>query len=75
MGVKIAELKETLASDMKSEVENKKKKIRLDNFKPTDLKRLINNPNEQFEAIKKMIQPQNPEVETQNIEDVQEALF
>ncbi|MBT4936457.1 hypothetical protein HON22_00920, partial [Candidatus Peregrinibacteria bacterium] len=54
-GLKVSTAKESLGEDMKGDIEVKKQKIRLENFKPTELKRLINNPEEQIQEMKNLV--------------------
>jgi hypothetical protein len=47
---------------MLEEIENKKSKIRLENFKPTELQKFIKDPDYQINEIKKLIQPKDAEI-------------
>lgn len=75
MGVKVSELKNNLSSDLQAEVSAKRQKIRIDNFKPTDLKRLIENPAEQVKQMQEMIGEQKPKIENKDLSDAQDSLF
>lgn len=68
--LKISKLKENLWSEMINEVEEKRSKIRLDNFKPTDLKKFIQDPNRQIDEIKKIVQPKKAEITEDEIEQI-----
>ena len=74
-GLKVKHMKESLHPEMKEEVEVQRKKMRVENFKPTDLKRLIANPEEQIEEMKKLVVPSRPPIDKGDVEDAQESLF
>lgn len=74
-GLKVSQLKQGLKPDMQEDVEIKRKNIRLDNFKPTDLKRLMNNPSEQIDEMKKLIIPSKPAIGQTDIEEASQTLF
>jgi len=67
--VKVSQAKEILDSDMLEEIELKKKKMRIENFKPTDLKRLISNPEEQIEEMKKLVVAKKSKISKGDLED------
>ena len=66
--LKIWKLKENLWTEMLEEVEEKKSKIRLENFKPTELQKFIKDPNHQIDEIKKIIEPKKAEINKDEIE-------
>lgn len=74
-GLKIAQMKNTLHPEMREEVDVQRKKMRLENFKPNELKNLMNNPEEQIEEMKKLVIPNRPAIEKQALEDAQNTLF
>jgi len=47
---------------MLDEIELKKKSIKIETFKPTQLQKFIKDPNHQIEEIKKMIEPKKAEI-------------
>jgi hypothetical protein len=55
---------------MLEEVEEKRSKIRLDNFKPTDLKKFIQDPSYQIDEIKKIVQPKKADISEDEIEQI-----
>jgi len=69
-GVKIWKLKNNLWEEMLEEIDQKKSKIRLETFKPTELQKFIKDPNHQIEEIKKMIEPKKAEIEKDAIEQI-----
>ncbi len=76
MGVKVSQMKEKLDKETREEVNVRRQKIRTDNFKPTDLKRLINNPEEQIEEMRKLIAPKHPEIKGEDLGSAgQEGMF
>ena len=75
-GLKMSQEKDRLlSSDMLEQVQTKRGQLRVENFKPTDLKRLTQSPASQAEELKKMIQPQEAEVSANNLEDAQTSLL
>lgn len=71
-GIKTLAMKNTLPSEIKDEAEVKKSKLRLENFKPNELKRLAQNPEEQLKAIAKLVTPQKPNVKKAELETAAE---
>ena len=63
-GLKVSSMKSNLNETMADEIEVKKKKMRIDNFKPSDLKKFIQSPEDQIKEMKKLIIPRKPEIET-----------
>ena len=70
--LKLMHLKEILNKEMKEEIDVKKKKMRIDNFKRTDLKRLVDNPEEQINEIKKLVIPKKAEIKKKDLQNVLE---
>lgn len=64
-----------LDDEMQTEILQAKSKKRLINFTPTDLKRLVNHPEEQIAEIKKLIGNKKPPVGDDDIDDVQKSLL
>ena len=74
-GLKVMHRKGSLSDDIKESVETTKKKMRLENFKPTDLKRFIDNPEEQIAAVNKLVSPRKPAVSEKELLDVQQTML
>ncbi len=75
MGIQVAQKKGDLDPEMQKEIEIEKKKMRVENFKPTDLKRLIQNPEEQINEMKNLISSQKPKIGKEDIDDAKQSLF
>jgi hypothetical protein len=75
MGLKVAQLKTNLNTDLQTEVLNRKKKMRIENFKPTDLKRLVENPEEQVKEMKKLVEVKEAPVKAEELKAAQDSLF
>ena len=69
--LKVSKLKNELWWEMLDEIEDKKSKIRLENFKPTDLKKFIQDPKHQIDEIKKIILPKKAEIDKKEIEQIE----
>lgn len=74
-GLKIMHQKGTLTEGIRSDIETTKKKMRIENFKPTDLKRFIQNPEEQIKQLKGLTQSKNPEISAEDLAEVQTSLL
>lgn len=74
-GLKAMHQKGTLGNDIQEDIETTKKKMRVENLKPNDLKRFIQNPEEQIKQIKGLIEPKNPEVSVEELTNVQSSLL
>jgi len=74
-GLKVMHQKGSLNDEMREDVETTKKKMRLENLKPTDLKRFIQNPGEQINAIKGMIEPKEASVTADDMGEAQASLL
>ena len=74
-GLKISKNQEVLSEDIKQATVNLKQKIRLDNFKPTDIKKLMQNPEAQIQELKNLIEPKKPEISKQDIQDASDTLL
>ena len=64
-----------LDSEMQAEVAQVKTKNRIINFTPTDLKRLVNNPDEQIAEMQKLIGAKKPPVDLNDVDDAQNSLL
>ena len=51
-----------LPEDMAEEVENRRKSIRIENFRPSELKKLIDDPDYQVREIARLITPAKPDI-------------
>jgi hypothetical protein len=74
-GIKAGEAKQILDSEMLIDIEQVKDRRRLEGPKPTDLKRLINNPEEQNNEAKAMITSKKPSVSEAQIKSAQDSLI
>jgi len=74
-GIKTSFKKSVLSKDLLEDVEIKKKNMRIENFKPTDLKRLIQNPEEQIDGIRQLVKSKEPVIEKQNLEDASQTFL
>ena len=74
-GLKVMHQKGSLNDEIRGDVETTKKKMRLENLKPTDLKRFIQNPGEQINAIKGMIETKDPSVTADDMGEAQRSLL
>ncbi|MDP4008253.1 MAG: hypothetical protein Q8P68_03625 [Candidatus Peregrinibacteria bacterium] len=74
-GLKVMHQKGTLSNDIRGDIETTKKKMRVENLKPNDLKRFIQNPEEQIKQIKGLVEPKEPEVATEDLVNVQSSLL
>lgn len=74
-GLKVSATKNELKPEMIHNIENRKKKIRLENIKPTELKRLISNPEEQIQEMKNLILPKKSKVSEEDLKDIQQQLL
>jgi len=74
-GLKVSSKKNILKKDLLDDIEVKKNKIRLENFKPTDLKRLIQNPEEQIQEIKALVMPKKPEISEDELSNTNDTLL
>ena len=54
---------------MLKQIDTKKKKIRIEKFKDTDMKRFIHNPKEQILEIKKLIVPKEAEILSKDLNE------
>jgi len=61
-GLKISSLKNNLDSQILEQIDIKKKKIRIEKLKDTEMKRFIHNPAEQLSEIKKLVIPEKAQV-------------
>ncbi|MCF7830595.1 hypothetical protein K9M41_01175 [Candidatus Gracilibacteria bacterium] len=71
----LEEAKKNLSSEMKEKIETKKGQIRIDNFKPIDLKRLVGSVDERKDGIKKMVISKSPLIKDTDIKEAQESLL
>jgi hypothetical protein len=74
-GIKISELKSTLEASLHGEVDQRKKNMRLEKFKPTDLKKFMQDPQKQIQAIGELVVPKHAEIEKGALEAAKETLF
>jgi len=72
-GLKVLKEKENVPDEIVNEIETKIKSIRLENFKPNELKKLISNPEEQIKEVIKMIKPKLPPIDEDDINEAQES--
>lgn len=72
-GLKVMHQKSSLTEDIRNKVETTKKKMRLENLKPTDLKRFIQNPQEQIKRIQGLVEPKKPEITAEDIAQISQA--
>ncbi len=66
-GLRVMGEKQSLPGDLAEEVEQRRRSMRLDTFKPSDLKRLMNDPVEQISEVAGLIRPSEPEVRADDI--------
>ena len=69
----LEDAQKNLSSEMKEKIETKKNLMKINNFKPTDLKQLVGSTDERKEKIKEMIIPKAPQIKDNDIQDVQES--
>ena len=56
-----------LPGDMAEEVENRRRNIRIENFRPSELKKLTDDPEYQIREIARLVRPAGPEVGTEEL--------
>ena len=66
--LKVSSLKYNLNKEMLDQVEIKKKKMRIEKFKDTEMKRFIHDPEEQILAIKKLVIPKKAEIDWEELD-------
>ncbi len=75
-GVKMSQEKERLLSpDMLDKVQGKRSQLRVENLKPTDLKRLTQNLSAQKKDLEGMMEPLAPPVSAVSLEEAQTSLL
>jgi len=62
-GIKVMAEKRTLPQELAEAAEKRRKTIRLDSYRPTDLLRLMDNPRDQLAEIAELIQPAAPDID------------
>lgn len=68
-GIRISASKENLPHDLLESVTERCQSMRLDRFSPTELKRIMDNPEIQLKEIASIIKPSIPKVDTSLIEN------
>lgn len=66
-GIKVMAEKRTLPQELAEAAEKRRKTIRLDSYRPTDLLRLMDNPRDQLAEIAELIQPAAPDIDREAV--------
>jgi hypothetical protein len=74
-GIKASQAKSALPKEMLNSIEQVNQKKRLETLKPTDLKRLINDPEEQINEVRKLIIKKEPLIRDEDITTAQDTLL
>jgi len=69
-GLKIMGEKQTLPPDLTASVEERRKSMRMDSYKPTDLRRLMSDPQAQIDEIAALVKPREPSVGKDDIQEI-----
>jgi hypothetical protein len=69
-GLKIMGEKQTLPPDLAASVEDRRKSMRMDSYKPTDLRRLMSDPQAQIDEIAALVKPQEPAISKDDIQEI-----
>ncbi|NQT59296.1 MAG: hypothetical protein HQ557_09980 [Bacteroidetes bacterium] len=69
-GLKIMGEKQTLPPDLTASVEERRKSMRLDSYKPTDLRRLMSDPQAQIDEIAALVMPGEPAIDKDAVQSV-----
>jgi hypothetical protein len=72
LGVKALQECEGLPQDVSESVEKRRKTMRIPGFKPSDMKRLINSPEEQIRELSRLAAPSRPPVSQEDLREVHE---
>ncbi|MBL7006879.1 MAG: hypothetical protein ISR78_07360 [Spirochaetia bacterium] len=72
-GLKIMGEKQTLSSDLAASIEDRRKSMRMDSYKPTDFRRLMNDPKAQIAEIAALIEPREPVIGHEAVQEVIET--
>ncbi len=73
LGVKALQECEALPDDISSSVEDRRKTMREPGFKPSDIKRLINSPEEQMRELARLAAPSRPPVSQDDLKEAHES--
>ncbi len=71
-GLKVMAEKQTLPPDLSASVEERRKTMRLDTYKPTDLRRLMSDPQTQIDEIVSLVTPGEPAVGKDAVQSIQD---
>jgi len=63
----------SLPGDMVEEVENRRKNIRIENFRPAELKKLIDDPEYQIREIARLVRPAEPDIQPAELDKAAEG--
>jgi hypothetical protein len=66
MGIQTTQELKNLSPEMQEKISLREKNMRIENFKPTDIKKFLHNPNEQIKYITQMIQKKDPDIDLEN---------
>jgi hypothetical protein len=69
-GLKIMGEKQTLPPDLTVAVEERRKSMRMDSFKPTDLRRLMSDPQTQIDEITALVNPRAPAISKDDVQEI-----
>ena len=73
LGVKALQECESLPEDVSESVEERRKRMRISGFKPSDVKRLINSPEEQMKELARLAAPSKPPISQEELKHAQES--
>jgi hypothetical protein len=73
LGVKALQECESLPQDVSESVEKRRKTIRIPSLKPSDVKRLINSPEEQIKELSRLATPSRPPVSQEDLKEAHES--
>ncbi|HUT65708.1 MAG TPA: hypothetical protein VMZ05_06115 [Spirochaetota bacterium] len=69
-GLKVMSEKSTIPEDVVQAIESRRAQLRIEQLSPAQLKKLIENPEQQAKEILALIAPKQPEIETQDLSNV-----
>ncbi len=61
-GLRVLGERRNIPDEVLNAVESIRKNIRIENFKPSDLKKLINDPEKQIQEVARLVETPKPEI-------------